>query len=171
MRSTFYAAAKSPETLELVLNSELANIKDWCQENRMCPNAGKTKCMLVTTSKKRSMLTKKELDIYFDSIHLDNVNSEKLLGVVIQNDLSWSEHINTVCKKIMSKLYLLHQIKAFLPCTARIQFFNSFILPHFDYCLSIWGCCGANDLGAVYMSPLCRASPASRAYSRASPAY
>ena len=26
-------------------------------------------------------------------------------------------------------------------------------------------------LGAVYMSPLCRASPASRAYSRPSPAY
>ena len=50
------------------------------------------------------------------------------------------------CKKIKSKLYLLHQIKAFLPCTARKQFFNSFILPHFDYCLSIWGCCGANDL-------------------------
>ena len=144
--TTFYAAAKSPETLELVLNSELANINDWCQENRMCPNAGKTKCMLVTTSKKRSMLTKKELGIYFNSIHLDNVNSEKLLGVVIQNDLSWSEHINTVCKKIKSKLYLLHQIKAFLPCTARKQFFNSFILPHFDYCLSIWGCCGANDL-------------------------
>ena len=86
--TTIYAAAKSPETLKLVLNSELANINDWCQENRMCPNAGKTKSMLVTTSKKRSMLTKKELDIYFDSIHLDNVNSEKLLGVVIQNDLS-----------------------------------------------------------------------------------
>ena len=66
-------------------------------------------------------------------IHLDNVNSEKLLGVVIQNDLSWSEHINMVCKKIKSKLYLLHQIKAFLPCTARKQFFNSFILLHFDY--------------------------------------
>ena len=62
----------------------------------MCPNAGKTKCMLVTSSKKRGILTKKELDIYFDSIHLDNVNSEKLLGVVVQNELSWSEHTNTV---------------------------------------------------------------------------
>ena len=119
--TTFHAAAKSPETLELVLNSELANINDWCQENRMCPNAGKTKCMLVTTSMIRSMLTKKELDIYFDSIHLDNVNSEKLLGVVIQNDLSWSKHIN---KKIKSKLYLLHQIfkKPFYP----VQPENSF---------------------------------------------
>ena len=76
--SSFHATAKSPEALESALNTELLNINHWCQENIMCPNAEKTKCMLVATSKKRSMLTKKELDVYLDGVKLDNVRTNKI---------------------------------------------------------------------------------------------
>ena len=88
--STFHTTAKSTGVLETFLNSEMDNISDWCKQNRMCPNSGKTKCMLVTTSQKRTRLVKKDLDVFLDNTRLDNVDSEKLLGVIIQNDLSWT---------------------------------------------------------------------------------
>ena len=44
-----------------------------------------------------------------------------------------------ICKKIRSKLFLLSKVKCFLPFHARKLFFNSYILPHFDFCLSLWG--------------------------------
>ena len=41
--TTFHAAAKSPESLKSVLNSELVIINNWYRENRMCLNAEKKK--------------------------------------------------------------------------------------------------------------------------------
>ena len=41
--------------------------------------------------------------------------------------------------KINKKLNLLRRIKPYLPLSARITFFNSFILPLFDYGDIIWG--------------------------------
>ena len=77
---------------------------------------------------------------------IENVDCEKLLGVKIQSDLSWASHVDSIVKKIKSKMYLLARIKPFLPVSARRQFYNSFILPYFDYCLSIWGCCSQKDM-------------------------
>ena len=70
---------------------------------------------------------------------LMNINNDKLLGVVIDKNLSWNPHVNSICQKIKSKLFLLQKIRSFLPRNARKQFFNSYILPHFDYCLAVWG--------------------------------
>ena len=49
--------------------------------------------------------------------------SVKLLGIVIRNDFCWSERVEAVRKKIKSKLYLLHRIKAFLPRSATLSIF------------------------------------------------
>ena len=143
--STFHSTSKSLPTLEATLNREVTHITTWCDDNRMCPNSSKTKTMLVTTAAKRAKLSEKTMDIKMDGIALENVDSEKLLGVIIEQNLSWSKHIDRVCSKIKSKLYLLSRIRTYLPRSARKQFFNSFILPHFDYCLSVWGNCTVKD--------------------------
>ncbi len=52
-------------------------------------------------------------------------------------------------KKISSNLYLLKQIKAYLPLDARKLFFNSYVLPHFDYCSIIWGNCSKTALNKL----------------------
>ena len=66
--------------------------------------------------------------------------------MTFKDDLSWGVHVNEVCRKVKSKLYLFSRIKVFLPRPARKQFFNSFILPHFDYCLSVWDDCGVKEM-------------------------
>ena len=61
------------------------------------------------------------------------------LGIVINNRFSWTDHIDYIRDKISEKLSLLRRIKSYLPLNARIMFFNSFILPLFDYGDIIWG--------------------------------
>ena len=53
--------------------------------------------------------------------------------------MSWDEHVKAIRNKITKNLYLLQQIKSFLPVIARKLFVNSYILPHIDYCCVIWG--------------------------------
>ena len=77
------------------------------------------------------------------------VSQTKLLGVHFDQNLSWEEHIKHVKKKISSNLYLLKQIKAHLPLEARKLFFNSYVLPHFDYCSTIWGNCSKTALNKL----------------------
>lgn len=69
------------------------------------------------------------------------VSSTKLLGVHLDSALSWENHIEHVKNKVSRNLYLLQQIKAFLPLTARKMFVNSYIQPHLDYCCIVWGNC------------------------------
>ena len=58
---------------------------------------------------------------------------------MINNQFSWTDHIDCIRGKISKKLGLLRRIKSCLPINARIMFFNSFILPLFDYGDIIWG--------------------------------
>ena len=51
----------------------------------------------------------------------------KLLGVHFDQTLSWEGHSKHIHNKISSNLYLLKQIKAYLPLDARKLFFNSYI--------------------------------------------
>ena len=146
MTSTMHTSAKTTVELECNLNSDLEHINNWCLRNKMCPNTEKTKCMLVTTRQKRSHLTSSALNVKIGDNNIENVDSEKLLGVTIQSDLSWASHVQSIVKKIKCKLYLLARIRPFLPVSARRQFYNSFILPYFDYCLSIWGCCSQKEM-------------------------
>ena len=60
----------------------------------------------------------------------------KLLGVLIDNKLTFNHHIVNICKKVNNKLFSIKRL-ASLPFSVRLQFFKTFILPLFDYCLSV----------------------------------
>jgi len=106
--------------------------------------------MLCASRQKLSHTAEKAcLRIQLDGTEIPNVTSTKLLGVHLDQQLSWSEHINHVQKKLASNLYLLKQIKNFLPVEARKLFFNSYVLPHFDYCSVIWGNCSKTALNKL----------------------
>ena len=55
--------------------------------------------------------------------------------------LTWSHHINHIISKVNSLLVLLRRIKKYLDHRTRVTFYNAYILPHFDYCCTIWGNC------------------------------
>ena len=64
------------------------------------------------------------------------VHHFKLLGVIIDEHLSFKQHINQASKKINGAMSS-KKSKFFLSMETRLQFFKTFVLPHFDYCLSL----------------------------------
>ena len=136
--STFYTSATTVDAIESNLESNLSEISNWCKANQMSLHLGKTKTMLLTTRQKRSHLHQNKLNITFLDNIIECVSTHKLLGVTLDENLTWKNHCNDTCNKIRKKLFLLRKLKTILPYPARLQFFNSFILPHFDYCSNIW---------------------------------
>ena len=96
--------SKTVQGLNLKLNNDMKNCESWCKDNNMVINDTKTKTMLVTTYQKLTHLETKELDIYYDELKLENVNSEKLLGVIIDKRLSWREHVDKVANTMSSSI-------------------------------------------------------------------
>ena len=56
------------------------------------------------------------------------VNKSRLLGVTVDNRLTWSPHLSEVKKSFANKLNLLRKSK-FLPKSVLGQFYFSVILP------------------------------------------
>jgi hypothetical protein len=71
----------------------------------------------------------------FDSdIRFEIVESAKLLGVIISNNLTWHAHIKEVVKKASKKLYYLVQLKrARLPAKDLVLFYTSCVRSVMDY--------------------------------------
>ena len=106
----------------------------------------KTKSMLITTAQKRSRLEKKEIDLVLNGKKIENVCKQKLLGVHIDQHLSWDDQVDHVYKMINCKLALLSRIKKYLNLDTRILYFNAYIMPLFDYCITIWGNCSRQNI-------------------------
>ena len=71
--------------------------------------------MLIGGSKKLTHFSDVALTI--NERMLDQVNSYKYLGVItkINENLTWSDHVEYLCSKVFQRLGLLHRIKCSLP--------------------------------------------------------
>ena len=104
----------------------------------MVLNSVKTKVMLVTNNQKRLRLHNTNLNLQYMDETLKIISSDKILGAYIDNNLSWSDHVKHVCKKISSYIWLLSKIKNFLSQVHRVQFYKSYIQPHIYFCNIVW---------------------------------
>lgn len=137
--TTLYVSGESLEIIERNLQTALDCLAKWCRYNGMLINTTKTKVMLITTYQKRTSLINGQLSLHLNDSELNMITHDKVLGIVIDNNLTWSQHVDKVCKKITSNLWLLSRIKDFLTTSHRIQFYKTYIQPHIDYCNTVWG--------------------------------
>ena len=105
--TTVHKASSSLSAVENDLNSDIVEIKNWCDENQMLINEKKTKCILIGTRQRLSRLECQKLTIHVNNIPIDCVDDEKLLGVRIDNSLQYTKHVDDVCRSLASKLALL----------------------------------------------------------------
>ena len=144
--STLHNSGPSVQCVENNLRSDLKEVQDWCENNDMYINVDKTKTMLLTTSQRSARLQKKELSLHIHETEIEQVSHHKLLGIHVDKFLHWDIQVQELFKRINSKINLLSKIKKYLTTEARLLYFNSYILPLFDYCCTIWGNCSKKDL-------------------------
>ena len=148
--TTLYFIDKSQACIEQQLQTALHKLSEWCKENGMLINTTKTKAMLITTPQKRIYLNNNNLQLNYNNEQLSVVANDKILGVLIDNNLTWTNHIDVLTKKIVSNLWLLSRMKEYLSTDQRVQFYKSYVQPHIDYCSAIWGGTSQRNLDRIY---------------------
>ena len=147
--STLSASDSSIQALLNYLMADLINFDTWCEDNDMTLHLGKTIAMFLSTKQGTSKIMSDPPIISLHDSTIQVSEQEKLLGVFIDNNLSWSTHIENTLKKCNTLLYLLGRIKQYLSIPVRKIFFNAYILPHLDYCCIIWGNSSADSMDSL----------------------
>ena len=111
--TTVYTHSNNIDTIEASLQSEIESTKTWSKKNNMDIHTAKTACMLVGTKKRLSDSC--TLDIKIDDETIKHVSKQKLLGVYIDENLTWSSHIDHLCSIVSSKITLLRQLATYVP--------------------------------------------------------
>ena len=86
-------SAKNPEDSVEKLQRKVNNSLNWLKDNRLCVAGDKSKILIVSTKQLRRTRLRNKLTIVVDQDIIEETNSEKLLGVVVNNNLTWKEHL------------------------------------------------------------------------------
>ena len=108
----------------------------------------KTHYMFFSKKKSRSRPT---VGINIDGEMLSEVAKTKFLGVVIDNKLSWNDHISYISGKIARGIGILIKARAVLNRDTLVTLYYSFIYPYYIYCNHVWGSTSDRNLNRLFV--------------------
>ena len=119
------------ETLQRALNLELNHTL----QNNMTINESKCNVINFNFSKKKQI----PQNLNLNGKMIQTVDKIKLLGVIITNDLTWTENTSYICSKVNKKLHVINKLKHFgLQSEELICAWKSILRPNTEYAVALW---------------------------------
>ena len=152
------AGKNLPELIDCI-NSELKKWAQWFRSNKMAVNTSKTKYIIFHSQGKKidmsnrsiffddndpSMPYNPNLVTTLDRIHSNHpdpsCHSYKLLGILFDEHLSFSLHIDSLRSKLSKSLFCINRVKNFVPQKTLKTLYFTLFHSHLLYCPLIVSC-------------------------------
>ena len=118
------------------INQDLVFFRNWCLNNFLLLNAGKSKLMVFGS---RQMLSKvQDFGVNLLGEALIPVESAKDLGLTLDKNLTFDEHIVKTISSCMSILYQINHVKHAFDRQTLITVINSLVFSKLFYCSNVW---------------------------------
>ena len=134
-------AGDNVDDIQSSLNLDLEHVNNWLRANKLTLNMTKTEYMLIGARQRLDTLTESPT-IKINRTDVKKVATAKSLGVIVDDKLNWSAHINELTKKIASGIGAMKRIRRLAPQATLHLIYQSLIQSQFDYCSIVWGNCG-----------------------------
>ena len=85
------------------LRQDLDDLSQWSAANKMVTNAAKTKCLLVTRKRITNKIADSSLNLHLGNSNIEQVDSQKLLGLTIDRQLGFNIYVEGLCKKLSNE--------------------------------------------------------------------
>ena len=145
--STLSASSDLVANVEDKLTSDCGFLSKWMLENRFKLNPEKTHLLVIgTTNLLRKMPS--DLRVFMDGVQLTKslCKSELLLGVKIQQNLKWSEHISYLESKLKVRMAGLEKLKYVMSKSNRKMIVEGMFKSVLLYGLPLFGGCSKQEL-------------------------
>ena len=110
-------------------------VQDWSNKNDMRLNAKKTKLMISSFGETPPCLR----PVRINNSPIEYVDEAKVLGIHINNMLTWDDHCEAIIKKANSRLYILvGLIRAGAKMEHKVLSYTTYIRPILEYGAPCW---------------------------------
>jgi len=148
--TNIFYSHKSIKTLFETVNNELKKVEDWFKSNKLSLNANKTNYILFFKSTKINDIPLRLPSLIINDVIIERKLSVNFLGIQMDENLTWKNHIQIVENKISKNLAMLYKAKPFLNFDALKNLYFCFINTYLTYCNIIWGSNNYTKLKKLY---------------------
>ena len=118
-----------------VLKGCINDVFAWNSKNMLKCNPGKTEILHFTSRFSKQPTVYETLSLANTSVEVKT--KAKNLGVIMDKTLSFTEHINEMCKKASYAIRSIGRIRKYLPSDGLKMLVNSLVISRLDYCNSL----------------------------------
>ena len=91
-----------------------------------------------------------EHSISIDGVNLQKVDSLKFLGVCIDHQITWKDHITYISNKLSKSIAIIYRASHVLDTNTLYCLYNAIFKPHINYCIELWGNTYKNNTNPVF---------------------
>ena len=122
--------------LNTAINQDLQNISIWFKANKLTINSSKSN---VLTIHPKISKAPPSLNVTLNNTVLNQSNSVKYLGVIVDSKLNFDTHIKKLAHRISKAVGIMFKLKQYMPRKALQALYYSLIHTHLLYDLPVWG--------------------------------
>lgn len=119
------------------INSDLQVLSDISEKHGLLINESKTQVIIFGKEKSR-IIEHEQLHIYLNNVILKPVVSCKNLGLIMDNNLRFENHVSSLIQKSFVKLRTLYCHKDILDTAIKLKLTDSLILSNLSYCSTVY---------------------------------
>jgi hypothetical protein len=151
------------------VNCEIKKIAKWFRANKMAVNVGKTKYIIFKNKgtkinddvNDKIIFDDNDDDLPFDPSKITPLvrvygnspdvgnRTYKLLGLYLDEHLSFDHHCDTICSKLAKSNFLLSRVKNYIPKDSMRTLYFAMIHSHLTYCIPIYSCTSNKNLTKI----------------------
>jgi hypothetical protein len=114
----------------------LLQMKTWFDKNKLTIHLGKTNFTMFHGNKKNY----KCYDHFDVGVHrITRTSSTRYLGLTIDENLSWKNHITDLCQCLLKYTGIFYRIRSKLPHNTALQLYYAVVYSRISYCIEVYG--------------------------------
>ena len=146
------------------VNSQLQHLGNWLRSNELCINTSKTKVMVFSNSKTipdfpfvfncNDIGSPVNYDLIKPLERIKNTSpipAIKILGVYVDEYLSFNYHVQKVISKINSAMYHISAARNILSHRSLVKLYYALVHPHLLYCLPAYSFTSAKNIKKIFI--------------------
>ena len=133
--TNLFKSGQNYKHIQNEIEKDLTKISEWLKINKLSLNIKKTQFMIFTNKNS----TQPDFEIKIDGHRIDQTFKTKFLGVIIDSQLTWKEHINYICSKVAKGVGIIIRARKLLDKDTLMTLYYSFVYPYLQYCNHVWG--------------------------------
>jgi hypothetical protein len=135
--------------VENTINQDLKSLSDWFLVNKLSLNVAKTNFIVFGTPQK---LKNFKFNIKINNIRIEETDTVKYLGIIMDNILKWKQHINHIKGKISIFVGILCKIRHLFNMNTLRTIYMALVQSHLTYCVEVWGATYSSTLLSLFIT-------------------